>query len=144
MTRLLTITVILLGVLHAAGFSIPQGVDGECEDTCGSHMPQVVKVEPSCCPLSEDTGPNQDEYCPMSEGPCVCGLRPADDHRPSDPVPMPQRDRDTLQMPRAPPLIVRGHQLDTPNRLTGITSAEAIRSGFTHNQTQAFLGVWRR
>jgi hypothetical protein len=145
MTRWLTTILFSLGVLHAAGISLPDGTSGACAVLCASHAPPAIEPETSCCALGDAiTQPRGDDYCPMSDGPCVCGVRPVDDHLPGEPMPLPQRDRDTLQMVRAPPAPIELVEVITPQRLYAVATAETVRSGFTHNQTQAFLGVWRR
>ena len=78
MNRILTITVLLLGMLHAAGFSHPGLFGASCEDMCESHTPRVEVTETSCCVLGDSTQSTQDDYCPMSDGPCVCGVRPVE------------------------------------------------------------------
>lgn len=139
MTRLLIIAAFLLGVLYASGFSLPLGASqAPCADTCGAMHADPVQAA-GCCPLNV-----ADDYCPMSGGPCVCGLAPSPDQPRHDPVPMPQRERDTVQMVRAPPPVGRpvGFVLTSPH-LGALTQHDYL-AGFTHNQTQAILGVWRR
>ena len=144
MTRIFTIMIFALGVLNAAGFSLPRSNHERCGDLCGLHTKQIIEVENSCCSLGDTSPTVQDDYCSMSGGPCQCGARPVEDRGPHEPMPMPQRDRDTLQMVRAPPPSIRVIDLITPQRLCAVSINDAYRSGNTHNRTQAILGVWRR
>ncbi|MDF1870162.1 MAG: hypothetical protein P1U30_07195, partial [Phycisphaerales bacterium] len=114
--------------------------------------PQVIAPS-SCCPSdntetqsskTQSTQTQSDDFCPMSNGPCTCGLNPANEHAPDEPMPAPQRERQTLQMMRGPPLAFQLITTDTPKRLIPVALTYSIRSGFSHNQTQALLGVWRR
>jgi hypothetical protein len=145
MTRWITLILFSIGVLHASGISLPRGMGDDCATMCASHTKPQVEVVSSCCPLGDALTQSQsDDYCPMSGGPCTCGVSPDQDHQPTEPMPMPQRDRDTLQMVRAPPVGIHVIELRTPQRLTAVGMIDAIRSGFTHNQLQALLGIWRR
>lgn len=148
MTRWITLILISLGVLHASGLALPSSMGDTCATLCGSHEKPQVTVSTSCCPLqSTDTQSTQtqsDDYCPMSGGPCTCGISSSDDRTPDEPMPAPQRERQTLQMMRGPPLTIGLITTDTPKRLIPVAMTGSIRSGFSHNQVQAFLGVWRR
>ena len=57
---------------------------------------------------------------------------------------MPQRDRDSLQMLRAPPMAVEVIESSTTKQPLRAALIDEIWSGLTHNQLQALLGVWRR
>ncbi len=57
---------------------------------------------------------------------------------------MPSRDRDSLQMVRGPPASIQIIITELPTRLISIARKGSIRAGFSHNQTQALLGVWQR
>lgn len=148
MARLLTLILFSLGVLHASGLSLPRGMmmSADCTTLCASHAMPEAQPEPSCCPLGNAVAQNtkDSDYCPMSNGPCVCGVRPAEDREPTDPMPMPSRDRDTLQMVRVSPVAIQTITIDLPKCLIAVALSDGIHSGFTHNQIQAFLGIWRR
>lgn len=155
MTRWFTLILFSLGVLHASGIALQSSMGDDCATLCGSHEPPQFVVATSCCPTettqaqpqtqTEYQAENQtDEYCPMSNGPCTCGISSNDEHSPDEPMPAPQRERQTLQMMRGPPLAVQIITTDTPKRLIPVALTGSIRSGFSHNQAQAFLGVWRR
>ena len=60
-------------------------------------------------------------FCKMSNGPCTCGIKPIDDRSPNE-------------------IIIT----ELPTRLISIARKGSIRAGFSHNQTQALLGVWQR
>lgn len=145
MTRWLTLILFSLGVLHASGINLPRVMGEDCAVVCGSHWTPEIEVVSSCCPLGDQIPQTQsDDYCPMSGGSCACGITPDDDHRPDGPMPLPQRDRDSLQMVRGPPVSIQIITIDLPKRLIALARTGSIRSGFSHNQAQAFLGVWRR
>jgi len=152
MIRWFTLILFSLGMLHASGISLPSSTGDDCATLCGSHqIPQVI-APASCCP-SENTetqstqtqsDDQNDDYCPMSNGPCTCGLSPANEHAPDEPMPAPQRERQTLQMMRGPPLAFELITTNPPKRLIPVALTGSIRAGFSHNQSQALLGVWRR
>jgi len=83
-------------------------------------------------------------YCEMSNGPCTCGISPVENPTPHEPLPLPSRDRDSLQMTRAPPANIQLITAELPTRLISIARTGSIRAGLSHNQAQALLGVWRR
>lgn len=143
MTRWFTLILFSLGVLHASGIALQSSMGDDCATLCGSHEPPQVIAPPSCCPL-DSTESQSDDYCPMSNGPCTCGISSNNEHAPDEPMPAPQRERQTLQMMRGPPLTIQLITTDTPKRLIPVALTGSIRSGFSHNQAQAFLGVWRR
>lgn len=99
---------------------------------------EVIR-EVSCC----GTGTVR-TYCAMSNGPCTCGIKPIDDRSPNEPLPLPSRDRDSLQMVRGPPASIQIIITELPTRLISIARTGSIRAGFSHNQAQALLGVWQR
>ncbi len=148
MIRWFTLILFSLGVLHASGIALPRAAGDDCATICGSHEAPQVVVTPSCCPSqsteTKSTQSQSDEYCPMSNGPCTCGISSNDDHAPDAPMPAPQRERQSVQMMRGPPLTIQIINTDTPKRLIPVALTGSIRSGFTHNQIQAILGVWRR
>ena len=83
-------------------------------------------------------------FCKLSNGPCTCGIKPNDDRSPNEPLPLPSRDRDSLQMVRGPPASIRIIITQLPTRLISIARTGSIRARFSHNQAQALLGVWQR
>ena len=143
-TRFLTITMMLIGVLHAAGFAMPHAGAESCDTMCDSHTQPVLKQESSCCVLGESIKAPQSDHCPMSNGPCRCSARPVNDQEHQEPLPLPSRDRDTLQMVRAPPIGMQIIDFVLPKRLNAVAVIDQVSSKFTHNQLQAILGVWRR
>jgi hypothetical protein len=145
MTRWLTLILFSFGVLHAAGISLPREAGHDCATLCGSHEPVQAKPVSSCCPLSDAMAqaPAHD-YCPVSNGPCTCGITPDDAPAPAEPMPIPSRDRDSLPMTRATPASIQLITAELPTRLLSIARTGSIRAGFSHNQTQALLGIWQR
>lgn len=142
MTRWITLILFSLGVLHASGISLPSGMS-DCATLCGSHERVAQPPVSSCCPLG-DTQTQDDDYCPMSGGPCTCGLSPSDDTTPQEPMPAPQRDRDSLQMDRAPPISLRTIPLDIARIPLRSLRVGALHALVSHNQLQAILGIWIR
>jgi hypothetical protein len=80
----------------------------------------------------------------MSNGPCTCGIKPIENRLPYEPLPLPSRDRDTMQMVRGPPSTIQVITTELPTRLISIARTGSIRAGFSHNQAQALLGVWQQ
>ena len=148
MTRWYTLILFTFGVIYASGIPLPLWMGNDCASVCGSHSAPEIEPDQSCCPLGDTIAQSQqdqsDEYCPMSGGPCVCGINPADDRRPNEPMPLPQRDRDSLQMVRGPPASIQIILTQLPMRLVSMARTGSIRAGFSHNQAQALLGVWQR
>jgi hypothetical protein len=143
--RITLVILIMLGALHASGFSLPTVARDDCAAICGSHSKQIVDPEPSCCPLGEAADRQlTSDYCPMSDGPCVCGLDSNQERQPIEPVPLPQRDRELQQMVRGPPELVEVTRATLLPHLVSLARKGSIRMGYSHNQTQAILGVWRR
>ncbi|MCR9075568.1 MAG: hypothetical protein NXI07_05965 [bacterium] len=145
MTRWLTLILFSIGVLHASRIALPGGTGQDCATSCASHTVPEIEQDPSCCPLGDaKMQAPSGEYCAMSNGPCTCGMKPIDDRSPNEPLPLPSRDRDSLQMVRGPPASIRIIITELPTRLISIARTGSIRAGFSHNQAQALLGVWQR
>ncbi len=151
MIRLMTILILLLAGLPQVGI----GMFGSPMDTgCQHAVCQPVVVETSCCfeptPSVDsaadsvaDTVVGMDEYCPMSGGPCRCGITPNDDR---NPVPMAPFQRNETQITLG--LFAQPFQVciwttsdDEHSRpiLGLVGNLHALR---THAETQAVLGIW--
>ena len=91
---LLLATTGLLRFPHAAG-----GAHGAC-----AHPGCAIEIETrsGCC----DLRPAAAEFCPMSGGPCQCGVSPRPDPQPNPDAPLPRTDRDSLTAVPAPPIRV--------------------------------------
>jgi len=143
MVRYLAILVLIGAGLSRIGVGLPGG-HASCEDA-GCHVP-VVEV--SCCgdegsaSASENAGADE-EYCPMSDGPCRCGVErgPAPERLPD--APQPRIDRD-LVFGLAPGTRVL-HRVPVLGREAGPAGLRlgGCRAGLTHNEVRALLGVWR-
>lgn len=145
MTRWFALILFSLSIIHAAGISWTKGTHASCDQICGSHTLVEVALAPSCCPLSDAMAhAPADDYCPMSNGPCTCGITPDDAPAPTEPMPMPSRDRDSMPMTRAPPASIELITAELPTRLLSIARTGSILAGFSHNQAQALLGIWQR
>ncbi len=145
MTRWLTLILFSIGVLHASGISVSGGAGRDCATECASHSVAEIQPKSSCCPLGDAKKRSpSDDYCSMSNGPCTCGITSDDAPAPTEPVPMPSRDRDSVPMTRAPPASIQIITTELPMRLLSIARTGSIRAGFSHNQAQALLGVWQR
>ena len=126
------------------GVGVGGGAHGSCE-AAGCHVP-VVEV--SCCGEEVmETAPEpigaDDPYCQMSEGPCRCGAErgPAPERLPD--APLPRIDRDMVfEIMTGPRVLYRVPDPDRAWRSTG-SHFGGCRVGLTHNEFQAFLGVWR-
>jgi len=143
MIRILAILVLVASGLPRLGTGFAAGQDRCGESAC--HVP-VVKV--SCCgepipPADSDFGCGSDAFCPMSEGPCRCGISPTPAPEPLPDAPLPRTDRDSITgLPNGPPKITPVIEPDdtTPSMASLVVG---LRAGKTHNEVQALLGVWQ-
>ncbi len=95
-------------------------------------------IETSCC--GESSGV---EFCPMSEGPCQCGISPVPAPERLPDAPLPRTERDSVTgLPNGPPTITPVIEPDdaTPSMASLVVG---LRAGKTHNEVQALLGVWQ-
>ena len=111
-------------------------------------------MEMSCCSLTQafeqsetvdktaDKATNSD-YCPMSGGPCRCGVSPADDTPSRPKAPLSSSSSDVLlglhtdsQRTLNPFADALAESTPTAAFTDGLTSLR------THNETQALLGIW--
>lgn len=140
----------LFAILILIGSGIPRlGVGlATGQGHCGETLCEVSVVEMSCCgepiPAADaDFGCGSDAFCPMSEGPCRCGISPKPTPKPLPDVPLPRTDRDSVTgLPNGPPKINPVFEPDdaTPSMASLVVG---LRAGKTHNEVQALLGVWR-
>ena len=138
---ILFIATSLLGIrgMDSLWSSSQSGAPVMGSDPCVMMGCHEVIVEVSCCGTETVS-----TYCAMSNGPCTCGVKPIQDHSPDEPLPLPSRDRDSMQMVRGPPTSIQFITTELPTRLISIARTGSIRAGFSHNQAQALLGVWQR
>ncbi len=143
MIRILAILILVASGLPRLGTGFAAG-----QDHCGETACHVPAVEVSCCgetvPLADsDFGCGSDAFCPMSEGPCQCGISPTHAPERLPDAPLPRTDRDSVTgLPNGPPKITPVIESDdtTPSMASLVI---CVRAGKTHNEVQALLGVWQ-
>jgi hypothetical protein len=137
---MLTILILLLAGIPRVGIGmIGAGGDAGCNDA----VCQPVIVESSCC---GDPAPaiDMDEYCPMSGGPCRCGVSPGNDGNQLPEAPLQRSESQiTLGLSADPVRIcvwtaINDEHYAPMEGLVG--NLHALR---THTETQAILGIWR-
>jgi len=143
MIRILAILVLIASGLPRLGMGFAAG-----QDRCGETSCHVPPVEVNCCgepihPTDSDFGCGSDAFCPMSEGPCQCGISPtpAPERRPD--APLPRTDRDSVTgLPNGPPKITP--VIEPDGTMPSMASlVVGLRASKTHNEVQALLGVWQ-
>ena len=137
--RMTILMFLLAGILRAGILMIGAPDNTGCDDV----VCQPVVVESSCCGEPAAVV-DMDEYCPMSGGPCRCGVTPGDDRSPAPDAPLQRSETQiTLGFSTAPVQIcvwtVSSDEHSTP--MAGLVgNLHALR---THTETQAILGIWR-
>lgn len=140
MIRLMTILILMLAGIPRVGVGM---IGGPVGAGCSDMVCQQVMDESSCC---EESAPvlDMDEFCPMSGGPCRCGITPGDNRNPSPKAPL-QRSETQITLG----LFAEPRQLciwtvardEHPAPMIGLVgNLHALR---THSETQAILGIWR-
>ena len=141
--RFLAILILIVSGLPRLGTGSAAG-----QDHCGDTSCHVPAVEVSCCgepvpPADSGFGCGSETFCPMSEGPCQCGIYPAPAPERLPDAPLPRTDRDSATgLPNGPPKITAVIEPDdtTPSMASLVVGP---RAGKTHNEVQALLGVWQ-
>ena len=135
MKQLITILALVFAGLPGLGGGLVGGPQRE-----GVHQasggPRIVALMPCC---AEN---NESHDCSMRGGACRCSA-PVRDPQPTPDAPLPKPVRDSITaLPDAQTGVVSipEPEAESPRRSTG--SLKAL-SGFTHNEIQALLGVWR-
>lgn len=139
MMRLITILILLLAGLPRIGVgTISVSADTGCNDV----VCQPVVVESSCCDDPE-IAMDMDEFCPMSGGPCRCGITSDGDRNQLPPAPF-QRGETQITLGLSAESLqvgiwtVSSDEHSAP--LIGLVwNLHALR---THTETQAILGIW--
>lgn len=140
MMRLMTILILLLAGIPRVGIGM---IGGPADAGCNDVVCQPVVVESGCCSVISPVV-DMDEYCPMSDGPCRCGVRRGDDHNQSPEEPLQRSETQiTLGLTAETRQIciwtVRRDEHSAP--MAGLVgNLHALR---THTETQAILGIWR-
>lgn len=135
MVRILAILLLAASGLVRSGGSAAAAHAEEC-----THVACVApQADTGCC---GEPAPGS-SYCPMSEGPCRCGISPAPAPKPLPDAPLPRTERDSVTgLPNGPPTITPVIEPDdtTPSMASLVVG---LRAGKTHNEVQALLGVWQ-
>lgn len=137
--RLMTILILLLAGIPWVGIRM---IGAPADTGCTVMVCQPVMAESGCCE-DPSTVVDMDEYCPMSGGPCRCGITPGNDRNPAPKAPLQRSDTQiTLGLSAKPIQIciwtVSSDDHSTP--MTGLVgNLHALR---THCETQAILGIW--
>ncbi len=143
MIRILAILFLVASGLPRLGTGFAAG-----QDRCGEMSCEMSAVEVNCCdepmPAADsDVGCGSDAFCPVSEGPCQCGISPTPARERLPDAPLPRTDRDSVTgLPNGPPKITPVIEPDdtTPSMASLVVG---LRAGKTHNEVQALLGVWQ-
>lgn len=143
MIRIFAILVLVASGLPRLGMGFAAG-----QDHCGETSCHMSSVEVSCygepIPAADsDFCCGGDAFCPMSGGPCRCGVSPTPAPERLPDAPLPRTDRDSVMgLPNGPPKItpVIEPEIATPSVASLVIG---LRAGKTHNEVQAILGVWQ-
>jgi len=132
--RLLAILILVLAPLPAGvGPASATGGEGCRHQACCEYVETVT-----CCGETV-----VERVCPRSGGACECVGKPADAPGPEREAPHPRPQRDTLTaIASSEPDRARGVSISVSERWPFV-SGMGWRSGLTHNEIQASLGVWR-
>ena len=140
MIRMLTILILLLAGIPRVGIGmIGAGGDAGCNDA----VCQPVIVESSCC---GDPAPaiDMDEYCPMSGGPCRCGVSPGNDGNQLPEAPLQRSESQiTLGISADPVRICVWTAINDEHSTPMVGLVGNLHALRTHSETQAILGIWR-
>lgn len=135
MMRLVIILMLILGGLPRVG-SLFANNDEPAGAACCGEMEQAA----SCC----GSAMAEDGFCPMSNGPCRCGVAPAPDRDDWPKAPLPRSDRSSATfLAIASPAIAIVIEPDGAPGDSRPWFDAPCRGGQTHNEWQAILGVWR-
>ena len=143
MIRFFVILTLLASSLPRLGAGLVAGQEHSDETSC-----HVSAVEVNCCieqvcDPDSALGCGSETFCPMSEGPCRCGISPTPAPERLPDAPLPRTDRDSVTgLPNGPPKITPVIEPDdtTPSMASLVVGP---RAGKTHNEVQALLGVWQ-
>lgn len=140
MIRMMTILILLLAGIPRVDIGV---IGGSADTGCTDVVCQPAVVESSCC-SEPATVVDMDEYCPMSDGPCRCGVSPGDDRNQSPEAPLQRSESQitlglTAETRQVCIWTVRRNEHSSP--MAGLVgNLHALR---THAETQAILGIWR-
>ncbi len=146
MMRILTILILLLAGLPQVGVGMVGGFGGHDCVEMGCQEPvdrRLAVVSTGCCD-EPAVVVEADDFCLMSQGACHCGVASDEPHAPSPKAPIQRSDtKPTLGLSRASVEITAWEVFvgDGCAVVTGLVAG--VGSLRTHNETRAFLGVWR-
>lgn len=98
----------------------------------------AMVAETSCCVTAPPAS-----HCPPPTDPCHCSLQPDETPDESPDAPLPRSDRDSIvtilsRVIAITPIASDETQADAPR-----TGVYFLHSNNTHNQVQAYLGIWQ-
>jgi len=112
------------------------GSHGDCgHQACATE----IATTPGCC----ESETLASDFCPMSGGPCQCGVAPLPGQQPAPDAPLPKSDRDSVTAVPAPPIGVEPEVDPQRRSVIPATGPLSLLAGLTHNEIQALLGIWR-
>lgn len=140
MIRFMTILILLLAGIPQVGIGM---LGAPADSGCNHAVCQPVVVESNCCSEPEPAV-DMDEYCPMSGGPCRCGVSPSDDRSPAPKAPLQRSETQiTLGLSTQPVRVSIWTTSDDKHSAPFVGFVGSLHSLRTHTETQAILGIWR-
>ncbi len=98
----------------------------------------AMVAETSCC----DSTPVA-SLCPPPIDPCLCGVQPDEIPKETPDAPLPRSDRDTVVTIPSHVIAILVITLDEPQAVAPRTGVYSLHTNNTHNQVQAYLGIWQ-
>lgn len=131
--RVLLILALIWQSLTLCGVIAPAGSAERC-------------VQTSCCEVVEQVSCCEEvvaHHCGLSRGECLCGVSPVDHPERVPEGPLPRTNRETFAAVQLlVPMPYTGiHSDPGPFRVCAVDGG--LLAGKTHNEVQAFLGIWR-
>lgn len=141
MIRILTILILLLAGLPRVDIGMLGSSVGR---DCTEMVCQQPVIAPSGCCDEPVPVVNMDEYCPMSGGPCRCGVAPDDDRTPTPKAPFQRSDTQiTLGLSDLSAEVPSWNTSADIEHGIATDLVDGLASLRTHNETQALLGIWQ-
>lgn len=79
----------------------------------------------------------------MSGGACTCAVSPGPDRQPIPNAPLPRSESDSLTAVPPSPSAVPWPSHPATEPVRSVPLSVGLFEGFTHNEVQAILGIWR-
>ena len=144
MIRILTILILLFAGLPRVGTGMIGVIGSSAEHECAEMVCQQPVIAPTSCCDEQAPVIDMDEYCPMSGGPCQCGVAPDDDRTPNPKAPLQRSDSQiTLGLAKTSVELPRWNTPAEAGRAVATDQVVGLASLRTHNETQALLGIWQ-